>query len=60
MLNCLEVVHEAGCTYNDVKLDNFLIGSYPYEQNKKECRMRLIDFGFADFYIDGDKKHIKQ
>ena len=53
-------MHEAGYSYNDVKLDNFLIGSYPFQQSRMPCRIRLIDFGFANAYLDEHGIHIQQ
>ena len=53
----LEGIHAAGFTYNDLKLDNVLVGF----QNKikpdkvncfEECSLHLVDFGFAARYID--------
>ena len=57
MLRMLEGIHAAGFTYNDIKLDNVLVGF----QNKlqptakncfEECSLHLVDFGFASRYID--------
>ena len=57
MLRMLEGIHAAGFTYNDIKLDNVLVGFQnkinPTAKNCFElCSLHLVDFGFASRYID--------
>ena len=56
LLNILEVIHESGQVYNDLKPDNILIGlnqkvpnlGKKFEENIfKNIDFHLIDFGFA-------------
>ena len=59
MINCLERIHEAGYTYNDLKLDNILIGDHKSSYSSLH-EIRLCDFGFAIRYIDKKtKKHFE-
>jgi len=53
------MIHKAGYTYNDLKLDNFLFGFDDKLPNKycegncfENCSINLVDFGFATRYID--------
>ena len=65
MIRMLEGIHAAGFTYNDIKLDNVLVGY----QNKiqttskncfEDCSLHLVDFGFASRYIDKKtRQHIE-
>ena len=45
LLKMLETTHEAGYVYNDLKLDNIMVG-------KDLSSLHLIDFGFASKYRD--------
>ena len=52
-------MHSAGFVYNDLKLDNIMIGyneSLPEKYSKYNCFEKvnffLIDYGFATSYID--------
>lgn len=52
MLRMLESIHAAGFTYNDLKLDNVLVGyQNKIDHNKKncfeDCSLHLVDFGFS-------------
>ena len=52
----LERIHEAGYVYNDLKLDNILVGNYKNsEQTMHE--LRIVDFGFTSSYVDKLGKH---
>ena len=59
MLNTLKSVHSAGFVYNDLKLDNLMIG-YGQKVYKKtngcsmfrDCSIHLVDFGFASKFVD--------
>lgn len=59
VLEILEQIHAAGYVYNDLKLDNLLIGFHDqvpgetYEDNCfKNCTINLVDFGFATRYLE--------
>ena len=55
----MEKVHESGYTYNDLKLDNILVGDVDQTPDKMH-EIRLIDFGFAERYRDKDGNHIQE
>jgi serine/threonine protein kinase len=51
-------VHKLGKVYNDLKLENILIG----DQNNSLLSLseiRLIDFGLVTDYLDGQGNHIE-
>jgi len=52
------MIHGAGYTYNDMKLDNILVGDYTMNE-KTMHQIRLIDFGFATRYLDKQGNHIE-
>ena len=57
LLKMLEGIHAAGFTYNDLKLDNVLVGyqnKIKSEQTNcfEDCSLHLVDFGFSARYID--------
>jgi len=66
LLKLLEIIHIAGYTYNDLKLDNILFGmkdkiklDYCSQNCFENCSINLVDFGFASPYIDTESnKHI--
>ena len=51
MVEIIEKIHDAGYTYNDLKLDNILIGGYT-QQERQLHEIRLVDFGFAQKFVD--------
>jgi serine/threonine protein kinase len=53
------MIHNAGYTYNDMKLDNILVGDHTMN-NETLHKIRLIDFGFANRYIDKSGVHIEE
>lgn len=53
----LEQAHSAGYIYNDLKLDNILVGN---SKGKELSHLRLIDYGFASKYRKKDKTHMKE
>ena len=59
LIDIIEMIHNSGFTYNDLKLDNILIGSHEQDEHSMN-QVRLIDFGFAQRYVDGTGQHIKQ
>ena len=67
MLITLEAVHSAGYVFNDLKLDNLMIGINQKVLKPKEgismfsqCSIHLVDFGYATKYQDNLGKHIKE
>ena len=48
LVSALEIIHEAGYCYNDLKLDNVMIEL----RKNKEPRTVLIDYGMATRFID--------
>lgn len=54
------MIHESGYTYNDLKLDNVLIGDDQDLPNAKSSlyKCRLIDFGLAKKFLQEDGSHI--
>ena len=57
LLEIIEKIHDSGFTYNDLKLDNILIGDQSLKE-KSMHKIRLIDFGFAAAYLKPDGSHI--
>ena len=49
LLDIYQEIHSAGYTYNDLKLDNILVGDR-HGQNLNE--IRLCDFGFSEKFRD--------
>ena len=54
----IEKVHEIGLVYNDLKLDNIMIGDAMSSPNSMH-EIKLIDFGLTTSYIDAKGMHIK-
>jgi len=54
LLEQLRIIHAAGYTYNDLKLDNVLVGECRDEPNYKYTRhrIRIIDFGLVKHWLD--------
>ena len=59
MLNCFEKVHRAGFVYNDLKLDNIMVGfgqklpeKYVDDDAFLNIDINLIDFGFSTPYVN--------
>jgi serine/threonine protein kinase len=57
-------VHSAGYVYNDLKLDNLMIGFQESLNPDKELTstsLHMVDFGFSSRYIDSQThEHIEQ
>ena len=51
LLEIFEKIHYSGFTYNDLKLDNIMIGDQFGSINSLK-EIRLVDFGFAAKYRD--------
>ena len=66
ILEAFEKVHSYGYTYNDLKPDNILIGfdqkiGEDLSKNVfKNVSLHLIDFGFAESFLDQDGEHISK
>ena len=71
-MNILELIHQSGFVYNDLKPDNILIGygekildqiegSSPSQNIFEDCTINLIDFGLASKWRDSSTgAHRKQ
>lgn len=57
LIETLQLIHEAGYTYNDLKLDNILLDT---DNVPDVSKVRLIDFGFADKYLDSEGNHLPE
>ena len=55
LINILEKVHQAGITYNDLKPDNIMLNN----NSKGQVKVTLIDYGFANTFIDDYGDHIE-
>ena len=55
------MIHETGYTFNDIKLDNILVGYPTSLSDHKEFlhKIKIIDFGLAIKYINEDGNHIE-
>ena len=58
LINIFQVIHSAGFTYNDLKLDNLLIGfenKLPNNYTNGSCfedvDIHLVDYGFSTRYV---------
>ena len=51
LIDSLKTVHSSGRTYNDIKPENVMIHN---------SKIVLIDFGFADKYVDSEGSHITE
>ena len=60
LVDQMRIIHDAGYTYNDLKLDNILVGDCKEMPNYKQTlhKIRMIDFGLAKRYIKKDGTHI--
>lgn len=53
-----EHFHNIGYIYNDLKLDNILVGDKD-SSLQSLSKITLIDFGLCSTYLDIDGEHIK-
>lgn len=69
MIDVLELIHSAGYIYNDLKLENLLLGfdsdvdhfHMTKEDIFKHHQVKIIDFGNATKYVDSSTlKHIEK
>ena len=66
LLTTLEATHKAGYVFNDLKLDNLMVGynqkifkKTPYGVSMfSQCSIHLVDFGYATKYLMSQGKHI--
>ena len=56
LLNSLSLIHDAGFVYNDLKLDNLVIGDASGSINN----IRIIDYGLARKYVDPSGVHLDE
>jgi serine/threonine protein kinase len=59
MMDIIEKIHLAGYIYNDLKLDNILVGNHTFDE-KSLHEIRLIDFGFSSRYCDKSGVHLPE
>ena len=59
MVHLFEHLHKIGKIYNDLKLDNILVGDKDSSQESL-AKITLIDFGLCSSYLDKDGRHIKE
>lgn len=69
LLNILELIHNSGYVYNDLKLENIVLGANDIEPNllknpldgvSGQFKINLIDFGLASKWLDVETgKHIE-
>jgi serine/threonine protein kinase len=59
LVEIFELIHAAGFTYNDLKLDNIVIGDSNFSWSSLH-QIRLIDFGFVEKFRDQNGTHIEQ
>lgn len=55
LLTALEITHDAGYIYNDIKIENIMIHS---GKNKHEPKLILVDYGMAQKYTDENGNHL--
>ena len=58
MIQMLEKVHQIGLVFNDLKLDNIMVGDSD-NSPQSLADIRLIDFGLSTEYLDPQGKHIQ-
>jgi serine/threonine protein kinase len=60
LIDSFKMIHEAGYTFNDLKLDNVLIGDAPDLAKVRDSlhKIRIIDFGLAKKYMQPNGQHI--
>ena len=64
-MQAFECLHEIGYIYNDLKLENILIGASTDSKDTLDTndsskhQIKLIDFGLATRYLDSSGHHVK-
>jgi serine/threonine protein kinase len=59
MIELLEKIHKLGKVYNDLKLENILVGDANSSPDSLHD-IRLIDFGLVSDYIDPFGSHVPE
>ena len=59
LIELFEMLHSTGKVYNDLKLDNILVGDKDGSASSL-CDIRLIDFGLCTGYLNSKGQHIKE
>lgn len=56
------MIHKSGYVYNDLKLDNCVVGDMIEPLSSSECLVdiRIIDFGLAKKYVDKNGNHLEE
>jgi len=56
----LKTIHNSGFLYNDLKLNNIVIGDAEEHKNHSKTlhKIRIIDFGLAQKFSDENGNHI--
>lgn len=57
LIEMFECIHDLGLVYNDLKLDNILVGD---KNDENLHQIRMIDFGLTTPYLDANGDHIKE
>lgn len=62
LLDQIKLIHEAGYTFNDIKLDNILVGYPATMRDHKDFldKIKIIDFGLAMKYVNEQGQHIPE
>ena len=60
LIDQLKMIHETGYVYNDMKLDNIVVGDDPDLPNAQQSlfKIRLIDFGLVKKYTNQNGAHL--
>ena len=57
LIEMFECIHDLGLVYNDLKLDNILVG----DKNQENLhQIKMIDFGLTTPYLDANGDHVKE
>jgi serine/threonine protein kinase len=60
MIDTMQMVHDSGFIYGDLKLDNLMLKSNSINGKSADlesCSLHLIDFGFSKPYLNRDGTH---
>ena len=57
LINIYRQIHSAGYIYNDLKLENILVGDHT-NSSAKSHELWLADFGFVSRYLDENGDHL--
>ena len=61
LLEQIKVIHDTGYTFNDLKLDNIMVGYPETIEGHRDYlhKVKMIDFGLAKKYMDENGQHIE-